>query len=92
MSSLRTLHVGDNRLQELPHELCQCKALTELRAPRNALQSLPPAFGRLERLTTLDLRCERGGVECCECPLHLNPLLTTVRTRSCDRCPRLSPS
>lgn len=50
---LKTLTLSDNRLAELPDELCECKELQALAVGQNALRALPDALGALGKLKTL---------------------------------------
>ncbi|MEI7489323.1 MAG: leucine-rich repeat domain-containing protein, partial [Chryseobacterium sp.] len=52
---LRTLHLSDNGLEELPRNMDKFIFLTTLLASKNHLQKLPESLGTLKNLTKLDL-------------------------------------
>ena len=56
---LKTLALTDNRLSDLPDELCECKELQTLSLGQNSLTSLPDALGALGKLKTLVLAHNR---------------------------------
>jgi Leucine Rich Repeat (LRR) protein len=53
---VRALEIGNQRLTELPIEVCSLHNLESLNLYLNQLTSLPPEFGKLKRLRWLDLR------------------------------------
>ena len=55
MRSLKFLDLCKNRLRNLPNELSQCPALTDLYLSENRITSLPESIGQLTALSTLKL-------------------------------------
>lgn len=52
---LTTLDLSNNQLRKLPHVVCQCTTLEDLRLRSNALVDLPLELSALKRLVTLSL-------------------------------------
>ena len=53
LTSLRTLWLDDNNLEQFPVCLCQLKGLVSLRLSSNDLQTLPMSISSLQSLETL---------------------------------------
>ena len=56
LSSLQHLSLNENKLEELPFEMCALTELTELHVANNQLTGLPLEFGFLSKLQKLHLQ------------------------------------